>query len=60
MVPTEKELLDLGNSATSLTELISDLDMRLSTEFKTGIEKINTQLCPSVWWRIFMGRITLF
>ena len=39
----EKELLDLGNSATSLTELISDLDMRLSTEFKTGIEKINTQ-----------------
>src|SRR3989344_6027394 len=39
----EKELTDLKNSATSLAELIADLDARLSTEFKTGIEKINTQ-----------------
>ncbi len=39
----EKELTDLKNSATSLSELISDLDVRLSTEFKVGIEKINTQ-----------------
>jgi len=39
----EKELTDLKNSAQSLTELIADLDQRLSTEFKTGVEKINTQ-----------------
>jgi chromosome segregation ATPase len=38
-----KELLDLEHSATSLSELIADLDMRLSVEFKTGLEKINTQ-----------------
>jgi len=39
----EKELADLEKSATSLTELISDLDERLSTEFKAGVEKINKQ-----------------
>ncbi len=39
----EKELLDLENSAKSLTELIGDLDIRLGTEFKNGINKINTQ-----------------
>ncbi|TSC70887.1 MAG: Chromosome partition protein smc [Parcubacteria group bacterium Gr01-1014_46] len=39
----EKELLDLQNSATSLGTLITDLDQRLSSEFKTGVEKINTQ-----------------
>jgi chromosome segregation protein len=39
----EKELADLEKSAQSLTELIADLDMRLSTEFKNGVEKINTQ-----------------
>ena len=39
----EKELLDLDRSATSLTELITDLDVRLSTEFKTGVDKINHQ-----------------
>lgn len=39
----EKELADLEKSATSLTELITDLDLRLSTEFKTGVEKINVQ-----------------
>ncbi len=39
----EKELADLQNSAESLTELIRDLDTRLSTEFKNGIEKINAQ-----------------
>lgn len=39
----EKELGDLEKSATSLTELIADLDMRLSTEFKHGVDKINHQ-----------------
>jgi len=39
----EKELNDLEKSAESLTELISDLDLRLSTEFKNGVEKINIQ-----------------
>src|SRR6185369_2550773 len=38
-----KELSDLEHSAGSLTELILDLDNRLSVEFKTGLEKINTQ-----------------
>jgi chromosome segregation protein len=39
----EKELLDLEKSAESLSQLISDLDEKLSTEFKIGIEKINVQ-----------------
>ncbi len=39
----EKELTDLQNSAVSLGTLIADLDVRLSTEFKTGVEKINKQ-----------------
>ena len=39
----EKELIDLEKSAESLTGLIADLDSRLSTEFKTGVEKINAQ-----------------
>ncbi len=39
----ERELLDLEKSAESLTELIKDLDQRLGTEFKLGIEKINFQ-----------------
>ena len=39
----EKELADLEKTATSLTELISDLDARLSVEFKNGVEKINIQ-----------------
>lgn len=38
-----KELLDLEKSAESLTELIRDLDERLSNEFKSGVEKINKQ-----------------
>lgn len=38
-----KELLDLENSANALGSLISELDERLSTEFKTGVEKINNQ-----------------
>jgi len=38
-----KELTDLEHSAASLTELIADLDTRLSVEFKTGLEKINSQ-----------------
>src|SRR3990167_5971471 len=39
----EKELADLEKSAESLTDLIADLDLRLSTEFKNGVEKINIQ-----------------
>lgn len=39
----EKELLDLENSANSLGTLIADLDLKLSTEFKNGVEKINAQ-----------------
>jgi chromosome segregation ATPase len=39
----QKELSDLDKSANSLTDLIKDLDVRLSTEFKTGVEKINHQ-----------------
>lgn len=38
-----KELTDLENSATSLGLLIADLDIKLSTEFKNGVEKINRQ-----------------
>jgi chromosome segregation protein len=38
-----KELEDLEKTATSLTDLIKDLDNRLSTEFKNGVEKINSQ-----------------
>jgi chromosome segregation ATPase len=39
----EKELGDLEKSAESLLNLIKDLDERLSTEFKSGIDKINNQ-----------------
>lgn len=38
-----RELSDLERSAESLGALITDLDERLSTEFKTGVEKINHQ-----------------
>lgn len=38
-----KEIIDLENSASSLTELIRDLNERLFSEFKNGIEKINRQ-----------------
>jgi chromosome segregation protein len=38
-----KELLDLENSATSLGLLIKDLDEKLTSEFKTGVDKINKQ-----------------
>jgi chromosome segregation protein len=38
-----KELLDLEKAAESLTLLIADLDQRLTTEFKEGIHKINSQ-----------------
>jgi chromosome segregation protein len=38
-----KELADLEQSANSLTELITDLDSRLSTEFTLGVDKINHQ-----------------
>ncbi len=39
----EKELVDLDNSAKSLGLLIADLDTKLGTEFKNGLEKINSQ-----------------
>lgn len=35
------ELFDLHNSITELRALIADLKVRLDTDFKTGIEKIN-------------------
>jgi chromosome segregation protein len=36
-----KELLDLEKSAESLRELIKELEVRLNTEFSTGLKKIN-------------------
>lgn len=39
----EKELLDLGHSSESLTALIADLDAKINTEFREGIEKINKE-----------------
>jgi chromosome segregation protein len=39
----EKELVDLGASSVSLQALIKELDDKLTTEFKIGVEKINTQ-----------------
>lgn len=39
----EKELADLGASSVSLQTLIKELDDKLTTEFKIGVEKINTQ-----------------
>lgn len=38
-----KELLDLDTSAASLKDLIKDLEIRLATEFSTGLEKINKE-----------------
>lgn len=38
-----KELLDLENSANSLGMLIKELEEKLNTEFKVGVEKINSQ-----------------
>jgi chromosome segregation protein len=35
------ELFDLNNSITELRKLIADLKVRLDTDFKNGIEKIN-------------------
>lgn len=39
----EKELSDLKVTADSLNQLIKDLEIRLSTEFKNGLDKINSQ-----------------
>jgi len=39
----EKELLDLGHSSQSLTALIADLDAKINTEFREGVEKINKE-----------------
>ncbi|HEY0908093.1 MAG TPA: AAA family ATPase [Candidatus Paceibacterota bacterium] len=38
-----RELLDLENSANSLTTLIKDLEVKLDTLFSEGISKINNQ-----------------
>jgi len=38
-----RELIDLDSSATSLKELIKDLEVRLATEFSTGLAKINKE-----------------
>ncbi len=38
-----RELLDLEKSATALTELIKELEMRLASEFNSGLEKINQE-----------------
>ncbi|NQV88152.1 MAG: AAA family ATPase [Parcubacteria group bacterium] len=38
-----KELVDLEKSAVSLKQLISELEEKLNTEFKLGVEKINKQ-----------------
>lgn len=38
-----KEIEDLENSAETLKVLIKDLDEKLTTEFKLGVEKINKQ-----------------
>ncbi len=39
----ERELEDLHKSALVLRQLIIELDEKLTTEFKSGVEKINTQ-----------------
>jgi chromosome segregation protein len=39
----EKELLDLNTSAQALLALIKELNDKLTTEFKIGVEKINAQ-----------------
>lgn len=39
----EKELVDLGASSESLQNLIKELNDKLTTEFKIGVDKINTQ-----------------
>ena len=39
----EKELADLNISSESLQSLIKELDEKLTVEFKTGVDKINTQ-----------------
>lgn len=39
----ERELLDLEKSAASLQDLIGDLSVKLETDFKDGLTKINKQ-----------------
>ncbi len=39
----EKELEDLVKSSESLKNLIKELDEKLATEFRAGVDKINTQ-----------------
>jgi chromosome segregation protein len=49
-----KELLDLEHSIGSLRALIKDLDERLSSEFSSGIEKINKEF-SGLFKEIFDG-----
>jgi chromosome segregation protein len=49
-----KELLDLEQSAESLKVLIKDLEERLATEFKTGIDKINREF-STLFTKMFGG-----
>ncbi|MFA6297221.1 MAG: AAA family ATPase [Candidatus Paceibacterota bacterium] len=39
----EKELIDLHQSSESLQTLITDLETKIDTEFKEGVEKINKE-----------------
>lgn len=39
----ERELVDLAKAKDELLNLIKDLDMRIDTEFKSGITKINSE-----------------
>ncbi|MBX4181760.1 chromosome segregation protein SMC, partial [Candidatus Parcubacteria bacterium] len=45
---------DLEHSAESLKELIKELEVRLATEFKTGLEKINIQF-ETLFSKMFGG-----
>jgi chromosome segregation protein len=49
-----KELLDLEQSAESLKVLIKDLEERLATEFKTGVDKINREF-STLFTQMFGG-----
>lgn len=56
----EKELLDLEKSAETLNELIKDLETRLSVEFSTGLEKINSEFSKLFLAMFGGGEASLF
>jgi len=49
-----RELADLEKSAESLKELIKELEIRLATEFETGINKINNEF-GKLFSEVFQG-----